>query len=85
MAFDESPKTLEGIDDGEIYGTVIQDPYTFGYDSMALLRDLTVEGKSASEAGIPESGIIHVPTRVLRKGEGLAYKAQCDAWKASVN
>ncbi len=84
IGFDESPKTLEAIDAGEIHGTVIQDPYTFGYDSMSLLRDLIVEGKSPSEAGIPDSGIIHVPTRVLRKGEGLAYKEQCDAWKASI-
>lgn len=84
IAFDEAPKTLEAIDAGEIHGTVIQDPYTFGYDSMVLLRDLIVEGKSPSEAGIPDNKIIHVPTRVLRKGEGLAYKAKCDAWKASI-
>jgi ribose transport system substrate-binding protein len=85
IAFDEAPKTLEAIDAGEIYGTVIQDPYTFGYDSMVLLRDLIAEGKSPQEAGVPENKIIHVPTRVLRKGEGLAYKEKCDAWKASIN
>lgn len=84
IAFDESPKTLEGIDAGEIHGTVIQNPYQFGYDSMALLRELVLEGKSPSEAGIPENKIIHVATRVLRKGEGLKYKAQCDTWKASI-
>ncbi|MDA7640680.1 sugar-binding protein [Opitutaceae bacterium] len=85
IAFDEAPKTLEAIDAGEIYGTGIQDPYTFGYDSMVLLRDLIAEGKSPQEAGVPENKIIHVPTRVLRKGEGLAYKEKCDAWKASIN
>ncbi len=85
IAFDEAPKTLEAIDKGEIFGTVIQDPYTFGYESMALLRKMVVEGKSAQEAGVPDNKIIHVDTRVLRKGEGLAYKAQCDAWKASLN
>lgn len=84
IAFDEAPKTLEAIDAGEIYGTVIQDPYTFGYDSMVLLRELITEGKSPQEVGVPENKIIHVPTRVLRKGEGLAYKEQCDAWKASI-
>ncbi|GAB5559786.1 MAG: sugar-binding protein [Synoicihabitans sp.] len=84
LSFDEAPKTLVAIDEGEIYGTVVQDPYTFGYDSMALLRALTVKGMSPADAGVPASGVIHVPTKVLRKGEGLAYKVQCDAWKASI-
>ncbi|MEM0970784.1 MAG: substrate-binding domain-containing protein, partial [Verrucomicrobiota bacterium] len=85
VSFDEMPKTLEAIDEGEIHGTVVQNPYQFGYDSMVLLRDLVVEGDSASDAGVPANKIMYVPTRVLRKGEGLEYKAQCDAWKASLN
>ena len=84
LSFDEAPKTLEAIDAGEIYGTVVQDPYTLGRNSMALLRQLAVEGKSPSDAGVPASKIIYVPTKVLRDGEGLAYKEQCDAWKASI-
>ncbi len=84
LSFDEAPKTLEAIDAGEIFGTVVQDPYTFGYDSMALLRALAVKGMTPAEAGIPDSKIIYVGTKVLRQGEGLAYKAQCDAWKASI-
>ena len=84
LSFDEAPKTLEAIDAGEIYGTIVQDPYTFGHDSMALLRALAVEGKTPAAAGVPTNKIIYVPTKVLRKGEGLAYKAQCDAWKASI-
>ena len=84
LSFDEAPKTLEAIDAGEIYGTVVQDPYKFGYDSMALLRDLAVVNKTPSDAGVPESKIMYVTTKVLRHGEGLAYKEQCDAWKASI-
>lgn len=84
LAFDEAPKTLEAIDAGEIYGTVVQNPYKFGYDSMQLLRALAVEGKSPADAGVPADKIIYVETKVLRQGEGLAYKAQCDAWKASI-
>jgi len=85
VAFDEAPKTLEAIDKGEIYGTVAQNPYKFGYDSMKLMRDLVIEKKSEGDAGIPQDKIIYVDTQVLRKGQGLAYKAQCDAWKASLN
>ncbi len=84
LSFDEAPKTLEAIDAGEIFGTVVQDPYTFGYDSMALLRALAVKDMSPPDAGVPDSKIIYVGTKVLRHGEGLAYKAQCDAWKASI-
>jgi ribose transport system substrate-binding protein len=84
LSFDEAPKTLEAIDAGEIYGTVVQDPYKFGYDSMILLRDLAVKGKSPTAAGVPDNKIIYVPTQVLRHGEGLAYKEKCDAWKASI-
>ncbi|MEO0445085.1 MAG: sugar-binding protein, partial [Verrucomicrobiota bacterium] len=31
VSFDEMPKTLEAIDEGEIHGTVVQNPYQFGY------------------------------------------------------
>ena len=84
VTFDEATKTLEAIDAGEIYGTIAQNPYKFGYDSMALMRELFVEKKTASEAGVPSNKILYVDTQVLRKGEGLKYKAQCDAWKASI-
>ena len=76
---------LQKLIAGEIHGTVVQSPYKFGYDSMALLRELTIGKKSPSDAGIPSNKIIYVDTQVLRKGEGLKYKAQCDAWKASLN
>ena len=51
---------------------------------MALLRDLTVEGKSPSEAGIPESGIIHVPT-VLRKRRGAGLQGSMRRLESVVN
>lgn len=85
IAFDEAPKTLEGIDAGEIHGTVVQNPYKFGYDSMAVLRNLAVKKQTPDQAKIPANKIIYVDTVVLRKGEGLKYKEQCDAWKASLN
>lgn len=84
VSFDEAPKTLEAIDAGEIYGTIVQSPYKFGYDSMVLLRELIIEKKSPTDAGVPVDKIIIVDTQVLRKGQGLKYKAQCDAWKASL-
>jgi ribose transport system substrate-binding protein len=37
VGFDEDEKTLDGITDGSIYATVVQDPYNFGYKSVEIL------------------------------------------------
>lgn len=84
IAFDEDPVTLEAIDEGRIYGTVCQDPYKFGYDSVKLMRELTVGGKSAADAGVPANKQILVPTKLVRKGEGMKYLEFCNGLKDSL-
>lgn len=85
IAFDEDKETLAGIDSGAIYGTVVQNPHDFGYESIKLLRKLTVEGKSAKEAGIPgDTKSIFVDTKVIKKGEGLKYLEYCEGLKNSM-
>lgn len=37
IAFDEEAETLDGIEDGTIFGTVVQDPYRYGFDSVEVL------------------------------------------------
>ena len=37
IAFDEDDATLAGIADGTIEGTVVQDPFQFGYKSVEIL------------------------------------------------
>lgn len=37
VGFDEDEKTLAGIEAGEIAGTVVQDPYGYGYKSVEIL------------------------------------------------
>jgi ribose transport system substrate-binding protein len=37
VGFDEEPNTLAGIAAGEIVGTVVQDPYGYGYKSVEIL------------------------------------------------
>ena len=34
ISFDEDNSTLQGIKDGHVHGTVVQQPYEFGYQSM---------------------------------------------------
>lgn len=84
VAFDEDPRTLKAIDAGEIYGTVVQQPYEFGYQSIKALHGLVVGNKSPADLGIPESGQLFIATNQLREGEGAAYLAKCEEWKASL-
>ncbi|MDE0939864.1 MAG: sugar-binding protein, partial [Pirellulales bacterium] len=40
VAFDEHDRSLQGIKDKEIYGTVVQNPYKYGYESVRVLAGL---------------------------------------------
>jgi ribose transport system substrate-binding protein len=63
VCFDENEETLTGVRDGHIYGTVVQQPFEFGYRSMKVLADV-IQGK---DAGIPANGMIIVPTIIIKK------------------
>ena len=40
VAFDDLADTLQGVRDGKIIGTVVQDPYAYGYETVRLLSEL---------------------------------------------
>ncbi|HJY29879.1 MAG TPA: sugar-binding protein [Pyrinomonadaceae bacterium] len=63
IAFDEEDETLAGVKSGEIYATVVQQPYEFGYRSMELMAKVLNGDKS----GIPASKQIFVPTLAVKK------------------
>ena len=63
VCFDEEEETLQGIKDGYIYGTVVQRPFEFGYQSVRILKELA-EGNTSS---IPESKQIFIPTLSVTK------------------
>ena len=63
VAFDEEDETLGGIKDGAIYGTVVQQPFEFGYQSMAVMSKILGGDKSV----IPASKQIIVPTIAIKK------------------
>lgn len=65
VAFDEEDETLNGIKDGSIYATVVQQPFEFGYQSMKLIARI-LEG---DRSGIPASKQIFVPTLAIKKAE----------------
>lgn len=71
VAFDQEEDTMTGIKDGTIAGTVVQQPYQFGYQSVKLLSQLAKGDKS----GIPANKLIIVPTQVINKANIDAYLA----------
>ena len=63
VSFDEHDRSLEGIVDGSIYGTTVQNPYKYGHKSVEILAALARGDNSV----IPEGGFINIPARNIRK------------------
>jgi ribose transport system substrate-binding protein len=63
ICFDEEDETLAGVREGKIYGTVVQQPYEFGYEAIKLMR----QALSGDRSGIPSSKQVFVPTLVIKR------------------
>lgn len=66
VGFDEDLTTLKGVDDGHIYGTVVQNPYEFGRRAVELMAKLAKDPK----AEMPANGIEYIPARLVTKSGG---------------
>jgi ribose transport system substrate-binding protein len=71
IGFDEDPITLGGVKEGTIAGTVVQQPFEWGYRGMKLMA-AHLEG---NKSGIPTDGIIIVPGKVIDKSNVDAFTA----------
>ena len=71
IAFDQEDDTMNGIKDGTIAGTVVQQPYQFGYESVVLLDQLAKGDKSK----LPANKLNIVPTQIINKANIAAYEA----------
>ncbi|HUG25566.1 sugar-binding protein [Piscinibacter sp.] len=69
IGFDEDPITLGGVKEGSIVGTVVQQPFEWGYQGMKLMAAYLENNKS----GIPKDGIIIVPGKVIDKSNVDAF------------
>ncbi|MEZ6128210.1 MAG: sugar-binding protein [Planctomycetaceae bacterium] len=72
VAFDEEGPALQGIQDGEIHGTVVQNPYKYGYESVRVLAALARGDKTV----IPEGGFMDIPARQIRKDNVEEFRAE---------
>lgn len=71
-SFDEDDATLQGILDGHVCGTVVQQPYEYGYQSMKLLGELERKGDGA----LPGGGYVDVPAKVIRRDDAEAFRQE---------
>lgn len=79
VCFDEEAPTLEGVKSGDIAGTIVQQPYEFGRQSMHLMADYL--RKDASE--IPASKQIFIPTRVIDKDSVDEFSEKLKEYKST--
>src|SRR3984957_10687218 len=61
IGFDEDPVTLGGVKEGSIIGTVVQQPYEWGYQGMKLMAKYVGGDKSV----IPADPVIIIPTKII--------------------
>ena len=74
FSFDEDKVTLQGIRDGEMEGTVVQNPYEFGYKSVEYLKMIN-DGKE-SEIPLPANKQIFVEAKLITKDNVEAHAKQ---------
>ncbi len=75
IGFDENEVTLQAIKDGHCEGTVVQNPYSYGYESVKSLKKIL---DKASDA-IPESKYVDIPPRTITKENVDEYWADLKA------
>ncbi|MET0622137.1 MAG: sugar-binding protein [Pyrinomonadaceae bacterium] len=63
VAFDEEDETLTGIKDGAIYGTVVQQPFEFGYQAIKIMAAV----KSGDTSQVPANKQKFVETKIIKR------------------
>jgi ribose transport system substrate-binding protein len=69
ITFDEEDETLAGVKDGAIFGTVVQQPFEFGYQAITMMAKVLAGDRS----GIPAGKQVFVPTLVIKKDNAAEF------------
>lgn len=72
VCFDEEDETLAGVKSGAIFGTVVQQPYEFGYQAIKMMNKVLGGDKSA----IPTSKQIFVPTKAIQQSNVAQFTTE---------
>ncbi len=63
FGFDEAEETLKAIEAGKCEGTIVQNPYQYGYESIRVLKALSQNDRSL----IPENRFINIPAKKITR------------------
>ena len=74
FGFDGLEESLEAIEAGHLEGTIVQQPFEFGYQSMKVLK-LLAEGQPAPG----KDGLFDIPVQVVTKETVAAYRTELKA------
>lgn len=78
--FDEDDLTLQGIKDGTVIGTVVQNPYEYGFQSVKVLSEIL----KGNDSVIPEGKFVDISARIVSKDgkpiDGLDTEQVDDFW-----
>lgn len=74
IGFDENIDTLQGIQDGTVVGTIVQNPYEFGFRSVEYLAAIARGEKDKVMKQVPEDLILAVPERTITKDNVDEFK-----------
>jgi len=69
VCFDDERETLAGIKEGAIFGTVAQQPFEYGYQTVQMAAKILRGDRS----GIPNSKTILIPTVVIQRKDVDEY------------
>ena len=72
VAFDEAGETLEGIAAGDVYATVAQDPFKYGYEAVRMLNSL--HNGHDRELPIVGGGAINVNCQPIRQQDLVEFQ-----------
>ena len=75
VAFDEDPITLGAVAEGSFAGTVVQQPFEWGYEGSKLIA-----GHLAGDtSGVPEDGIIIIPGLQITPDNVAEFQSDLEA------
>jgi len=65
VCFDQEPETIQGVKEGAIFSTIVQQPFEFGYQSVKMMAAVARGDKSS----VPANKLNIIPTQAIGKNE----------------
>lgn len=77
VAFDEEEAVLQAVEKGQVFATVVQDPFKYGYESVRMLA--AIHGGHAVEIPIAGGGSLFLPCEAIRSDNVAAFRKRLES------